>query len=76
MTFLLQKFITKPLNKDVPDVHFAVLSMILNLSNNPLESVYYQTQFKTKFDDSEKLEELIKQDFKNIAEQVIQYEEE
>jgi len=50
--------------------------MILNLSNNPLESVYYQTQFKTKFDDSEKLEELIKQDFKNIAEQVIQYEEE
>ena len=53
LDFLMKKFLTKPLKQDVPDIHYAVLSMLLNLSSNPLESVYYQTKFQVKTDENE-----------------------
>lgn len=53
LDFLIKKFLTKPLKQDVPDIHFGVLSMLLNLSSNPLESVYYHTKFQVKTDDNE-----------------------
>jgi len=55
----------------VPDVHYAVLSMILHLSTNPLESVYYETQFKTKVDSSEQFDNELRREL-NIEEQVPQ----
>lgn len=70
LSFLIQRFLTKPLKKDVPDVHYAVFSMILNLSSNPLESVYYETQFKSRVDNSEQLAYELRREL-NMEEQVI-----
>lgn len=53
--FLIKRFLKKPLKQDIPDIHYVVLSMLLNLSTNPLESVYIPTRFYTRVDDQEEL---------------------
>ena len=69
LDFLIKRFLTKRLKQDVPDVHYAVFSLILNLSSNPLESVYYHARFQTQVDNTDAFENELKHEL-NIEDQV------
>jgi len=69
LDFLIKRFLTKPLKQDVPDIHYVVLSMLLNLSSNPLESVYYQTKFQVKPDEDQVFMRELQQEL-NIEDEV------
>jgi hypothetical protein len=70
--FLIKRFLTKPLKQDVLDIHYVVLSMLLHLSTNPLESVYYPTKFHPKVDDQEALINDLRREL-NIEDEVFGY---
>jgi hypothetical protein len=61
--------LSKELKPDVPDIHYGVLSMLLNLSSNPLESIYYKMNRIDRAEEQNRYIEAIKREI-NLEDEV------
>jgi hypothetical protein len=59
---LVQKFMTRELKPDIPDVHHGIISLLLNLATNPLESIYYKSNKMDRIEEQNRFIETIRRE--------------
>jgi hypothetical protein len=69
LDYLIQRFLTRELKPDVQDVHYAVISMLLNLATNPLESIYYKANKIDHVQEYKRFDEAMRREI-DIADEV------
>jgi hypothetical protein len=65
----VNKFLTRQLKEDVPEIHYRVLFLLLNLSTNPLESIYFKSNLGAKAEENQRMIEIIKKEL-DLADEV------